>query len=129
MTPSQTFLNNSDNSCKTQISRTPFNGYFCKVFSPFNGQSTPVFETTAAIIWKVTYHCVIFKQISKKYFLIFSFTIYGLFYLLILVSDRGESRKPKAIKVEIFVSATNGSQPLTVTIKNFVLDATGVRDL
>ena len=30
--------------------------------------------------------------------------------------------------MEIFVSASNDTQPLTIVIKNFVLDATGVLD-
>ena len=37
-----------------------------------------------------------------------------LFNFLILISHRGESRTPKATKIEIFVSTTNDSQPLTV---------------
>ena len=49
-----------------------------------------------------------------------------LFNLLILISHVGESRTPKATKMEIFVSATNDSQPLTVAIKN--LDATCALD-
>ena len=49
-----------------------------------------------------------------------------LFNLLILVSHRGKSRTPKATKMEIFVSTTNDSQPLTVVVKNFFLDATGL---
>ena len=52
--------------------------------------------------------------------------IYYLFNLLILILHRGESRTPKATKKEIFVWATNDSQLLTVVIKNFVLDVTGV---
>ena len=51
-----------------------------------------------------------------------------LIYLLILILHRGESRAPKTTKMEIFVSTTNDSQPLTVVIKNFVLDATSVLD-
>ena len=45
-----------------------------------------------------------------------------------MISHRGESRTPKATKMEIFVSTVNDSQPLTVVIKNFVLDATDVLD-
>ena len=52
-----------------------------------------------------------------------------LLNLLILISHRGESRTPKAPKMEIFVSTTKDSQPLTIVIKNFVLDATGLLDL
>ena len=48
--------------------------------------------------------------------------------MLISITHRGESRTPKATKIEIFVSAINDSQPLTVVTKNFVLDATGVLD-
>ena len=51
-----------------------------------------------------------------------------LFNLLILISHRGESRTPKATKMEILVSTVNNSQPLTVVTKNFVVDATGVLD-
>ena len=51
-----------------------------------------------------------------------------IFNLLILILHRGESRTGKATKMEIFVSLTNDSQPLTVVIKNFILDATGVLD-
>ena len=51
-----------------------------------------------------------------------------LFNLLILISHRGESRIPKATKMEIFVSTTKDSQPLTVVIKNLVLDVTGMLD-
>ena len=49
--------------------------------------------------------------------------------MLILISHRGKSRTPKVSKMEIFVLTTNGSQLLTVVIKNFVLDATSVLDL
>ena len=52
-----------------------------------------------------------------------------LFNLLILISHRGESRTPKATEMEIFVLTTKDSQPLTVVIKNFVLDVTGLLDL
>ena len=52
--------------------------------------------------------------------------MYYLFNLLILNPHRGESKIPKATKMEIFVSTTNESSPLTVVIKNFELDATGV---
>ena len=45
-----------------------------------------------------------------------------------MISHRGESRTPKATKMEIFVSTVNDSQPLTVVIKNFVLDVTDVLD-
>ena len=48
--------------------------------------------------------------------------------MVILISHRGESRTPKATKVEIFVSNVNGCQSLTVVTKNFVLDTTGVLD-
>ena len=48
--------------------------------------------------------------------------------MLILISHRGESRTPKATQMEILVLITNDSKPLTVAIKNFVLDATGVLD-
>ena len=51
-----------------------------------------------------------------------------LFNLLFLISHRGESRTPKATKMEILVSKINDSQLLTVVTKNFVLDATGVLD-
>ena len=44
------------------------------------------------------------------------------------IFDAVESRTHKAISMEIFVSTTNDSQPLTVVIKNFSLDATGVLD-
>ena len=54
--------------------------------------------------------------------------MFCLFNLLILISHRDESRTPKVTKMEIFVSTTNDSQPLTVVIKRFVLDATGVLD-
>ena len=52
-----------------------------------------------------------------------------LFNLLILISYRGESRTPKATKMEIFASTSNDAQPVTAVTKNFVLDATGVLDL
>ena len=45
-----------------------------------------------------------------------------------MISHRGESRTPKATKMEIFVSTVNDSQPLTVVVKNFVLDVTDVLD-
>ena len=45
-----------------------------------------------------------------------------------MISFRGESRTPKATKMEVFVSTVNDSQPLTVFIKNFALDATDVLD-
>ena len=45
-----------------------------------------------------------------------------------MISHRGESRTPKATKMEIFVSTVNDSQPLTVVIRNFVLDVTDVLD-
>ena len=45
-----------------------------------------------------------------------------------MISHRVESRTPKATKMEIFVSTVNDSQPLTVVIKNFVLDVTDVLD-
>ena len=48
--------------------------------------------------------------------------------MLILISHRGESRTPTATKMEIFLSSTNDFQPLTIVIKNFVLDDTGVLD-
>ena len=51
-----------------------------------------------------------------------------LFNLFILISHRRESRTPKATKIKIFVSKSNASQPLTVVIKNFVLDGTGMLD-
>ena len=41
---------------------------------------------------------------------------------------RGESRTPKATKMEIFVPTINDSHSLTVVSKNFVIDATGVLD-
>ena len=43
--------------------------------------------------------------------------------MLILISHRGKYGTPKVSKMEIFVLTTNGSQLLTVVIKNFVLDA------
>ena len=49
-----------------------------------------------------------------------------LLNLSILISHRGKSRTPRATKMEIFVSTTNDSHPLTAVIKNFVLHATGV---
>ena len=51
-----------------------------------------------------------------------------LFNLLILLSHKGESRTPKASKMENFVSTVNDFQPLTVITKNFVLDTTGLVD-
>ena len=45
-----------------------------KCFSLFNGQRVLVFETTAAIISKITHHCVIFKEISTKHLVISCFT-------------------------------------------------------
>ena len=51
---------------------------------------------------------------------------YATYWILIL--HKSESRIPKATETEIFVSATNDSQPLTVVTKNFVLDAKGVLD-
>ena len=45
------------------------------------------------------------------------------FNLLILISNRGKSRAPKATKMGFSSSTTNDSQPLTVVIKNFVLYA------
>ena len=51
-----------------------------------------------------------------------------LWNLLILISHRGESRTPKATKMEIFVATINDSQPLTAVTKNVVLDATCVLD-
>ena len=50
------------------------------------------------------------------------------FNLLLLISHRGESRIPKATKMKIFGLASNDSQPLTVAVNNFVLDATSVLD-
>ena len=44
-----------------------------------------------------------------------------------MISQRGESRTPKATKMEIFVPTTNDSHPLTGVIKNFILDATDAR--
>ena len=44
------------------------------------------------------------------------------------VSHRGKLRTSKATKMEISVSTTNDSQPLSVFLKNFVLDATGRLD-
>ena len=52
-----------------------------------------------------------------------------LFNLLILISYRGESKTPKAAKMESFVSTFNYSQPPTVVTKNFVLDVTSMLDL
>ena len=51
-----------------------------------------------------------------------------LFNFLILICHRVESRTSKATKIDTFVSTTNDSQPLTVVMKYFVLDATGVLD-
>ena len=48
--------------------------------------------------------------------------------LLVLISHRGESRTPKATKMEIFVSTINESRALTVVTKNFVLDPVCVLD-
>ena len=54
--------------------------------------------------------------------------ICSLCNLLILISHRGDSRTSKVFKKDIFVSATNDSQPLTLVTKNFALDTTGVLD-
>ena len=48
--------------------------------------------------------------------------------MLILIPHRGESRTPKANKMNIFVTAIDDSQLLTVFTKNFILDATDVLD-
>ena len=52
--------------------------------------------------------------------------MYYLLNLLILISHRGQSRTPKATTLEIFVSTINDLKPLTVGIKNFVREVTGV---
>ena len=53
--------------------------------------------------------------------------ICSLFNLFVLIS--GESRTPKETKMEIFGSAINDSQPLTVVTKTFILDDTWVLDI
>ena len=49
-----------------------------------------------------------------------------MFNLLILISNRVESRTPEATKIEIVVSTINDSQSLIVVTKKFVIDAIGV---
>ena len=48
--------------------------------------------------------------------------------MLILISQTGKSRTPKAIKMKIFVSTINDFQPLIIVTRNFILDAIGVLD-
>ena len=50
------------------------------------------------------------------------------FDLLISFSSRGGYRTPLGAKIDFFVTAANGSQLLTVVIKNFILEAADVLD-
>ena len=54
--------------------------------------------------------------------------IFCLFNLLILISQRGESRTPKATKMEIFVSIINEFQLLTVSQRTSSSTLAGVLD-
>ena len=45
-----------------------------------------------------------------------------------MVLHRGESRTSKAIKMKIFVSAIYDFKPLTVVIKKFDVDGSGMLD-
>ena len=45
-----------------------------------------------------------------------------------ITTFRGVSRKPATSKMEPFVTIVNGFNPLTIVIRNFILDVLGVLD-
>ena len=117
-----------DNNCQTKIWRTPFGGCFFKGFLSFQWSTHLRFLTHCSDNFENHSLVSSLNKFQQNNYLVPVLLICCIFNLLILISHRSKRRKPRATKMEIFVSTIHDSQLLTVVTKNFVLDATGVLD-